>query len=107
MTPKKQGKRGIDTAEGCNEMIIPSANFLLRSIVAMVSSWCELKSNVIRCHETLEQGRGFIVQFLEFWLKFANHKVGMDDSIVPFHLWGASTIHGFDKDVVAIIIINE
>ena len=58
LTPKAQGKREIDAAEGCNEMSFPSAYGAFSSITAMGSSGCELKSNYVVHHEVLEQVRG-------------------------------------------------
>ena len=107
MILKTRGKRGINTAEGCNEIIFPSVHFLFRRILEMGSSGCELKSNVVGCHEVLEKVGGFIVNILDCWLKYTGSEVGMYDFIVSCNFCSTSTLHGFNKDGVAIIIIND
>ena len=58
---KLQGKRGINSAEGCNEIIFPSINDTFISTADVGYSGCELKSNAVVCHEVLDQVGGFIV----------------------------------------------
>ena len=107
LIPKTQGKRGINTSEFCKEIIFPSANGVLSSIEVMSSSGCELKMNDVDFHEELEHVGGFIIPILDIWIKSMVREVGMDEFIGSCHFWAASTLHGFDKDGVAIIIINN
>ena len=47
MIPKVQSKRGIDAAEGCNEMIFQMLNSMFSSIESIGSSRCDLESDVV------------------------------------------------------------
>ena len=82
MIPKGQEKIGINTAEDYNEIIFPSANGMLSSISEMGYSRCELKSNVVVCHEVLDQDGGCIVYILDIWLKPACREVRIYDFVV-------------------------
>ena len=104
LIPKAQGKRGIIAAEGCNEMIFPSATGTFSSITAMGSRGCELKSYYVVRHELLEQVRGFIVYLFELWIKYTGSEASMDDFVDACNFWDASTLYGFDKGGVAVII---
>jgi hypothetical protein len=105
--PEMEREVRISGAKAGNEVIFPGANRAFGSIAAVNAGGSELEVNVLSGHVGLKSVGSFVVESLEFWAE-ATRLEESDGAFIGVEDGRASSVgHGFDVNVVAIVVIED